>query len=68
MRLERVTARSIFSSSMSSQRAAATTGMVAVMPWLPLPELIITGSTQPFMRASLPAAGSARAMVRASLP
>ena len=26
------------------------------------------GSTQPFMRASLPAAGSARAMVRASLP
>ena len=38
------------------------------MPWLPLPELIITGSTQPFMRASLPAAGSARAMVRASLP
>ena len=32
MRFDRVTARSMVGSSMSSQRAAATTGIVAVMP------------------------------------
>ena len=44
------------------------TGSEAVMPWLPEPELMTTGSTQPPMRASEPAAGSARAIVRTSLP
>ena len=37
-----------------------------VMPWLPLPEQITTGISQPFMRASLPAAAIARARVRTS--
>ena len=39
----------------------ATTGMVMVMPWLPLPELMTTGSEQPAIRASEPAAAQARA-------
>ena len=37
-----VTARSILSSGMSFHLARATVGMVAVMPWLPLPELATT--------------------------
>ena len=36
------------------------TGTEAVMPWLPLPELMTTGSSQPFILASLAAAAQAR--------
>jgi len=39
-----------------------------VMPWLPLPELMMTGSSQPFMRASEPAAALAFARLETSLP
>ena len=46
--------------------AQRATGTEAVMPWFPLPESITTGSSQPLMRASLPAAAQARASVRIS--
>ena len=32
------------------------------MPWLPLPELMTTGISQPFIRASEPAAAMALAL------
>ena len=38
------------------------TGTEVVMPWLPLPELMTTGISHPFMRASLPAAAQARSL------
>ena len=37
------------------------TGKDAVIPWLPLPETITTGSPQPLIRASEPAAAAALA-------
>ena len=36
-------------------------GRVMVRPWLPLPELITAGSSQPLIRASEPAAAAAMA-------
>lgn len=36
------------------------------MPWLALPETMMTGSSQPFMQASDPAAAQARACVAGS--
>ena len=37
------------------------TGKETVMPWFPLPELMTTGISQPFIRASEPAEAYARA-------
>ena len=34
------------------ERGVTTTGMVAVIPWLPEPELVMAGSGAPPMRAS----------------
>ena len=47
--------------------AYRTTGTEAVMPWLPEPERITTGSSHPLIRASLPAAAHALASVLMSL-
>ena len=44
------------------------TGTDTVIPWFPLPELITTGSSQPLIRASEPAAAYALAFVRTSSP
>ena len=38
------------------------------MPWLPEPDTMTTGISQPFMRASEPAAAQARAWVAQSVP
>ena len=56
MRSDTATARSIFSLDTFMDFAKRTTGIEAVMPWLPEPETITTGSSQPLMRASEPAA------------
>ena len=44
------------------------TGMVTVMPWLPLPELMMTGMGQPLILASDPAAALAQARDFTSCP
>ena len=44
------------------------TGSEAVSPWLPLPELMTTGSSQPFIRASDPAAAQALARLWVESP
>ena len=44
------------------------TGTEAVIPWFPLPELMTTGSSQPFIRASEPAAAQALARFWTLLP
>ena len=43
-------------------------GTDTVMPWLPLPELMTTGSSQPLMRASDAAAAQAQARTFTSSP
>ncbi len=45
-------ARIVRSSSAPISSAYTATGSVAAMPWLPLPELLITGIIAPAMRAS----------------
>ncbi len=54
-RFEITRARYIVSSDTCSSFAKTTIGTEAVIPWLPLPELITTGSSQPFILASEPA-------------
>ena len=44
------------------------TGTEAVRPWLPLPELMTTGISQPSIRASDPAAAMAFARLCTELP
>ena len=48
----RINARMVCSSVALMSFAKLTTGMVAVMPWLPLPLLLITATGAPPMRAS----------------
>ena len=68
IRLETASAR--YSRSLGTARALAysMTGTDTVMPWLPLPELMTTGSSQPLIRASEPAAALAMARLRTSSP
>ena len=56
VRSESAIARYMVSSSTPSSVAYTMTGTEAVIPWFPLPELMITGSSHPFIRASDPAA------------
>ena len=49
-------------------RAYSMTGREVVMPWLPLPETITTGISQPLIRASDPAAAAALARTATSSP
>ena len=49
-------------------RAYSITGREVVMPWLPLPETITTGISQPLIRASDPAAAAALARTATSSP
>ena len=62
-RLDTTMARYIRSSPMPFMAAYSITGKEAVRPWFPLPDTMTTGSSQPLMRASDPAA--ARALSRA---
>ena len=48
----RTSARVSSSSVLWFSRANTTTGSVAAMPWLPLPELLITGIIAPAILAS----------------
>ena len=48
----RMRARVISSSVLWFSLPKTTTGKVAAMPWLPLPELLITGIMAPAIRAS----------------
>ena len=68
IRLERVRARYSSSWEEPSSRAYSITGSETVSPWLPLPELMTTGSSQPLMRASEPAAALALARILISVP
>ena len=68
VRFEMTRARYSFSLPQLSSFAYSITGMDAVMPWFPLPELMMTGSSQPFIRASLPAAALALARTLMSCP
>ena len=43
-------------------------GRLTVIPWLPLPELMITGISQPLILASEPAAAHALALILMSVP
>ena len=52
VRLLMMRARMVSSSVLWFSSANTTTGMVAQMPWLPLPLLLITGTMAPAMRAS----------------
>ena len=52
----RTTARRSFSWLTPSSWAYTATGTEAVIPWLPLPETMMTGISHPLMRASDPAA------------
>ena len=52
VRLLMIRARMVSSSVLWFSSAKTTTGIVAQMPWLPLPELLITGIMAPAMRAS----------------
>ena len=64
----RATARSVFSSPAFSSLAYTTTGIEAVIPWFPLPETMMTGFSQPLIRASDPAAAMYLARVFTSSP
>ena len=55
-KLENASARYNFSRGMLFSRAYTITGTEEPMPWLPLPELMITGISQPSIRASEAAA------------
>ena len=55
-RLLRISALASLSSSTLYMFAYAITGMLTVMPWLPLPLLDIAGRVHPAMRASAAAA------------
>ncbi len=59
----RTTARRSFSWLTPSSWAYTATGTEAVIPWLPLPETMMTGISHPLIRASLPAAAQALASV-----
>ena len=67
-RSESTTARSSFSSPQPRRAAYTATGTEAVMPWLPLPERMTAGSSQPFIRASDPAAAMALASTSGPSP
>ena len=47
-----MSARMVSSRPFPSSRASTATGKVAVIPWLPLPELLITDTGAPSIRAS----------------
>jgi hypothetical protein len=67
-RLDTARARYSLSSPMPLARAYSTTGTQAVIPWLPLPDTMTTGSSQPLIRASDPAAARARSLARSPSP
>ena len=68
VRLEIANARYSFSLLLFSSMAYSTTGTHTVIPWFPLPELMMTGSSHPPILASEAAAALARARVCTSSP
>ena len=68
IRLLIISALASFSSETSYFNAYAMTGMLTVIPWFPLPELLIAGNVHPAILASEAAAVSAMAYETKSLP